>query len=102
MRSLRSDKITLLAASVGLLAIIASVLLRPDAQVVGEASESETEFRVEVDDIDDLDDIETVLSLGISIASTSPTSRGFELRHESPLIAHLWRWCSRGPPLGDC
>jgi hypothetical protein len=102
MLSLRSHKTTLLAASVGLLAIIGSVLLRPDAQVVGEASESETEFRVEVDDIDDLDDIETVLSPGISLASTGSTSRGFEFRHESPLVAHLWRWCSRGPPLADC
>ena len=86
----------LAAATLNLLVLSGSFGLDGDNLGVAKSSLEESEERAEVEDSED--EVGIVCN-GVPIVTTKTLHIGFILCHASPLTAHSWRWCSRGPPL---
>jgi hypothetical protein len=93
----RAQVLNLLAAATLSLLVLSSTLgVYGDHLGVPKSSSEESEERAEVEDGDD---VEGVVSDGVTIVTAKTLHIDFKLCHASPLTAHAWRWCSRGPPL---
>ncbi len=97
MQYLRAHILTpLVVATLSCWALPVTIAFDDDGPVAKISSWEETEERVDMIDFDDED---AMVGLGISILDVGSLYVQLDPRHENPLHAHAWRWCSRGPPL---
>ena len=93
MKRSRSHTLTLLiTTTLSLLTLFGNVAFD------GEVSEAPKSSAEEIDDRVEADDDDAMIGDVISIVHLNPLGVALESPHDSPLLGHGWRWCSRGPP----
>ena len=97
MRRLYTHNLTLLiTTTLSVLTLSGPVWFDGNDPVVPSSSSEEFEERIEADDVDDFD---AIVDHGVSIDDPKALHILVAPPHDSPLLVHGWRWCSRGPPL---
>ena len=93
MKRLRSHTLALfITTTLSLLTLFGNVAFDGEVPEAPKSSAEEIDDRVEADDDD------AMIGDVISVVHFNSLCVPLESPHDSPLLAHGWRWCSRGPP----